>query len=73
MDMPEFDGELCAEKHKTVDRRLDKEEANVNKLFEKLSTLISTINGKFTKVFIMFITVLLSIIGGLIVTLVTRH
>ena len=67
-----FDKDLCDEKHGTVDRRLLNSETNVVKLFTDLSKLIETINGKFTKVFVMFITVLMTIIGGLIVTIVTR-
>ena len=66
------DPDLCIEKHRTVDRRLGESKENDEKLFSQLADLVKTINGKFTKVFIMFITVLLTIIGGLIVTIVTR-
>ena len=68
-----YDPDLCKEKHNTIDRRLGESKENDGLLFKQLSDLVATINGKFTKVFIMFITVLLSIIGGLIVTLTTRH
>lgn len=69
--MEDYSERLCNEKHGAVNRRLEKNETNVDKLFGSLDNLISAINGKFTKVFIMFITVLLTIIGGLVVTIVT--
>ncbi len=61
----EFDKNLCNEKHGTVNKRLDEAEGNMKEL-------VKNINGKFTKVFVMFIGILLSIIASLVVTIVTR-
>jgi hypothetical protein len=62
----DFDIKLCEEKHQTVDRRLDG-------LHNAILKITNDINGKFTKVFIMFIGVLLSIIASLIIMIITRR
>jgi hypothetical protein len=61
----EFDKDLCNEKHSAINRRLNNVEIN-------FSDLIRTINGKFTKVFFMFVGVLLSIIGSLVIMIVAK-
>jgi len=63
--MAEFDRDLCEERHSTINRRL----GNVETSF---TNLINTINGKFTKVFFMFVGVLLSVIGSLVIMIVTK-
>ncbi len=60
----EFDKELCLERHKTINYRLTNTENN-------MSDLIKTINGKFNKIIFMFVGVLFTVIGSLIVFIVT--
>jgi len=59
-----FDKELCNERHSRIDRRLDNTDIN-------FSDLINKINGKFNKIIVMFIGVLFTIIGSLIVFIIT--
>jgi len=56
----EFDRDLCNERHKTIDRRLENTE-------ESFSDLVKAINGKFNKIIVMFIGVLFTIIASLVV------
>ena len=60
----EFDRGLCNERHKTIDRRLDNTEVD-------FTDLTKAINGKFNKIIGMFIGVLFTIIGSLIVFIIT--
>jgi len=60
----EFDKELCNERHSHIDFRLNVSENTI-------SDLIKTINGKFNKIIFMFLGVLMTIIGSLIVFIIT--
>ena len=60
----EYDRDFCNERHRTSDRRLDDLEGN-------FSDLAKSINGKFNKIVCMFIGVQFTIIGTLIVFIVT--
>jgi len=63
--MAEFDGKLCDERHQVINRRI--ETTNTH-----LANLIDKINGKFNKIIGMFIGVLFTIIGSLIVFIIER-
>lgn len=45
----EYDRDLCDERHQTVNRRLDRSEEQDAELHERIDRVITTVNGKFTK------------------------
>lgn len=61
----EYDYKLCDERHDNINRRLNEVETD-------MSDLAKVINGKFNKIVCMFIGVQFTVIGSLIVFIVTR-
>ena len=61
----EFDINLCHERHQNIDRRLESNEKNI-------AEVAKAINGKFSKIVGMFIGVLFTIIGSLVVFIISR-
>lgn len=61
----EYDYKLCDERHENINRRLNGVETD-------MSDLAKVINGKFNKIVCMFIGVQFTVIGSLIVFIVTR-
>ncbi|MGD0229905.1 MAG: hypothetical protein ABSC19_06030 [Syntrophorhabdales bacterium] len=66
----DYDRELCDERHKDVERRLEKAEKEECDLHGRIDGVIAAVNGKFTRLLYWIMGLLAASVGGTIMIVV---